>query len=144
MAKNTSFAQILETKRGELEMTKGEFAEALGVSRQWYDQILNGRQFDLKTLCYLSVDYSGEWQGKLANTLIETIYGKAYIPIGEQTELMNFREYLRKINYNDLSGMAPALANGHFPLWASELQTRHDQQLAEAKAQIIKDREVQA
>ena len=136
MAKNTSPAQILETKRGELEMTKGEFAEALGVSRQWYDQILNGRQFDLKTLCYLAIDYSGEWRGDLAVKLIRLIHGPAMVPIGEKQELQNFREFLRQSNYEDISGMAGSLAKGHFPIWAAELQTRLNEQLAAVKAKM--------
>lgn len=133
MQKNQTPEQILESVRGEQEMTKGEFAEALGISRQWYDQILNGRTIDLKTLCYLSVDYSGEWRGDLANRLITAIHGPQMVPIGEKKELQKFREVLRSCNYEDLSGMATALVKGQFPLWASELQVRFKEHLAKAE-----------
>lgn len=88
MAKKETTLQLLERVRGELELSKGDFAEALGVSRQWYDQILNdGKQVDLKTLSAVARDQAGSEIGGLAVELIVRWHGKENVPCVCQTEL---------------------------------------------------------
>lgn len=138
MAKKETAAQMLERVRGELDMSKVAFTEALGITRQWYDQILNdGKDLDLKTLAWLAVDYAGEWRGDLANALIESLYGPQYVPVGSKTELMDFREFLISSDTpEDMGVIGAQVKPGHFELWAAELRDRLEKQLKAVREQI--------
>lgn len=80
--------QILETERGERGMSVAEFAEALGVSRQWYyDRLNRGMDlFHLKALSVLAVDQVGTWRGELAVKCIR-IVSDLFVPCVCETEL---------------------------------------------------------
>jgi transcriptional regulator with XRE-family HTH domain len=124
--------QLLETARGE--MSKDEFAAALGISRQWYHQVLTGaKEIDLKTLCWLAVDYQDDWRGKLANELIVIWHGEEYVPVGSREELVNLREFLLEVDYEDMSTLRPQLHKNHFGLWAAELRDRLEKQLVQIR-----------
>lgn len=135
MAKRETAQQLLERVRGEREMSKDEFADALGITRQWYHKVLTeGRDLDLKTLAWLAVDYGGEWRGELANELIEMIHGKDYVPVGSREELRNFRDFLMASDTpEDMGVIGSQVRPGHFGLWAAELRDRLEKQLKAVK-----------
>ncbi len=133
-AKQTA-QQILETARGE--MSKDEFAEALGISRMWYHQVLTGgKEIDLKTLAWLSVDFQGDWRGKLANELIVIWHGEEYVPVGSRQELKDLRDFLLEVDYEDMSTIRPYLHKNHFGLWAAVLRDRLEKQLVQIREQM--------
>lgn len=84
--KRTTQAQILETVRGERDMTVTAFAAAIGVSRQWYYNILEGSELDLKSLCILAIDHIDDWLGALAVDLIR-LMDPRFVPCTCQTEI---------------------------------------------------------
>lgn len=134
-AKKETPQQILEAARGA--MSKDEFAAALGISRQWYHQVLTGdKDIDLETLHHLSVDYRGEWLGKLGDELIVAWYGVNYLPIGSREELVKMRQFLKETEYEDLVKVGRSLHPDHFPLWAAELRKRLDEQLDNVRKQM--------
>lgn len=80
--------QILETWRGELEMSVPDFAPAIGVSRQWYYERLKSG-FDvlnLKDLSQMAVDYAGDWQSQMAVACIKLIDPR-FVPCVCQTAI---------------------------------------------------------
>ena len=84
--KRTTHAQVLETVRGEQDMSIVDFAEALGISRGWYYKVLDGFQIDLKTLSILAVDQADNWRGSLAVELIRLI-DRRFVPCVCQTAI---------------------------------------------------------
>lgn len=84
--KRTTHAQILETVRGEQDMSIVDFAEAVGISRGWYYKVLDGFEIDLKTLCFLAVDQAGNWRGALAVELIR-LTDPRFVPCVCQTAI---------------------------------------------------------
>jgi len=80
--------QVLETARGELEMSISAFADALGVSRQWYHDRLNkgGDVLGLRTLAELSVGHADGWIGKVAVDCIRLMDAR-FVPCPCQTEI---------------------------------------------------------
>ena len=138
MAKNKETPQqILETVRGERGMSKDEFSTALGISRMWYHNVLNGgKDIDLKTLHHLSIDFRGEWLGDLGEKLIVLWHGVQYLPIGSREELVKMREFLQETEYEDMLNVGKSLIPDHFPLWAAELRDRLDKQLEAVKKQV--------
>ena len=135
--KKETVEQVLEAARGEQEMSKDEFAEALSISRQWYHQILNnGKDIDLKTLAWLSVDYRGEWRGELADRLIVLWHGEQYVPVGSHDELVKMREFLKTTQFEEMLAVGRTLHSDHFGLWAAELRDRLESQLAHVKAEM--------
>ena len=85
--KRETQAQVLERVRGELDLGISAFVDALGVfSRQWYYQVLDGKELDLKTLSQLAVDQVGNWRGVLAVELI-SLADPRFVPCVCETEI---------------------------------------------------------
>lgn len=147
MVKNNPI-QKLETLRGELEISKGAFAELLGVSRMWYDLILNdGKTIDLKTLSGVSRDQVGTPLGQLAVDLIVAWHGAENVPCVCQTELgdagpcpkhgdvTTFLEFLEGCNEDDLIAVAPVFSKEQKQILKKFIHDRNERQFKVMKAQ---------
>ncbi len=148
MAKNNPI-QKLEVVRRELEMTKGAFAEVLGISRMWYDQILNeGKTIDPKTLNMVCVDHVGTPVGDLAVELMIAWHGRQNVPCVCQTELgdcgpcpkhgdvKTFMEFLEGCDINDLAKTAPPFSPEQKFILRQFIQSRSDKQFKAMKAGV--------
>lgn len=87
MAKRQAQIQVLEEARGAQELSVPAFAEALGVTRQWYYRQLDRQSdvLDLQRLSFMAVDHAGEWRGDLAVRCIRLIDAR-FVPCPCQTE----------------------------------------------------------
>lgn len=141
--------QILETWRGELDMSVPDFAPAIGVSRQWYyGRLKSGLDvINLKDLSQMAVDYAGDWQSEMAVACIKLIDPR-FVPCVCQTEfgdngvcpkcgdVKKFKEFLEGCSIEDLSKTVKLFSPVQKSILQQFIQQRSDKQFKAMKAGV--------
>jgi transcriptional regulator with XRE-family HTH domain len=71
MVKTLTEADVLEAYRAAHGKNKSEFSAELGMSRQAYNNYLNGAKQDIQGLQESAIQYVGTWFGELCNDLLK-------------------------------------------------------------------------